>query len=156
MDMDPAYVSAVVGLTGVVIGGLTSFASSWLVAWAQLRDKNNRMDRDKREALFREIITEASRLYGDALSHEKDDVTDLVKLYALIAQARLVASTAVVAAAERVMDTIIETYLAPNRTLHEMRAYAREGGLNFLLELGKACREELAGINGIGRRRYFW
>ena len=32
---------------------------------------------------------EASRLYGDALSHQKDDVSDLVYLYALVAKIRL-------------------------------------------------------------------
>ena len=153
--MDPAYVSAFVGLAGVAIGGLTSFASSWLTQAAQLRDRNRQMERAKREALFTEIITEASRLYGDALSHEKDDVTDLVKLYALVAQVRLVASDAVVAAAERTMDTIIETYHAPNRSLYEMKAFAKQGGLNFLLDFGEACRRELGSITagGSGRGR---
>jgi hypothetical protein len=151
MDMDPGFVSAIFGLTGAAIGGVTSFASSWLVAWTQLRDKNREVERTRRERLFNEIINEASRLYGDALSHEKDDVADLVKLYALIAQARLVSSDEVAAAAERVMDTITDTYLAPNRTLHEMRAYAKEGGLDFLREFGEACRRDLAGVSHLGR-----
>jgi hypothetical protein len=135
---------------GAAIGGVTSFASSWLVVSTQLRHKNREMERARRETLFTEFINEAARLYGDALSHEKDDVTDLVKLYALVAHTRLVASAAVVAAAERVMDTITDTYLAPNRTLHEMRTYAKEGGLDFLREFGEACRKDLAGVSDVG------
>jgi len=46
-------------------------------------------------------------------------------LYALIANMRLLASNDVVAAAEEVLDVIIETYLAPNRSLHELRTMAR-------------------------------
>jgi hypothetical protein len=46
--------------------------------------------------------------------------------------------------AERVEDKILETYLGPNRTLQELRDFARKGGMNFLNEFSEACREELA------------
>jgi hypothetical protein len=42
------------------------------------------------------------------------------------------------------METIMETYLAPDRTLHEMWAFAKQGGMNLLLGFSAACREELA------------
>jgi hypothetical protein len=142
--MDSSVLSALSGLGGVVVGGLTSFATSWFVQQAQLREKHLEQERSKRESLFGEFFGEASRLYGDALSHEKDDVTDLVKLYALVAQMRLGCSQRVVAEAERTMDAIIATYLAPNRTLHEMRAYAQQGGMNFLVGFSEACRDDLA------------
>lgn len=88
-------------------------------------------ERARRETLYTDFINEASRLYGDALSHEKDEVTDLVLLYALIARMRLMASTHVVAAAEQTMNAIISSYLAPNKNLHELQALAAEGGMNF-------------------------
>ena len=149
--MDSGFISAIFGLTGAAIGGLTSFASSWLVASTQLRDKNREVERARREKLFNEIIGEAARLYGDALSHEKDEVMDLVKLYALVSQARLVASPAVLTAAEGLMDTITEAYLGPNRTLHEMRVYAKQGGMDFLREFSEACRKDLAGLGDFRR-----
>ena len=40
------------------------------------------------------------------------------------------------------MDTITATYLAPNRDLRELRMLAKEGGMNFLLEFGEACRTD--------------
>ena len=71
---------------------------------------------------------------GDALGHQKDEVADLVKIYALIGRIRLVSSRAVVTAAERTMDTISQTYLEPNRTLRETSTGA---GPIFLLNSGR-------------------
>ena len=142
--MEPAYISAFVGLLGVAIGGLTSFATSWFIQRAQLRAKDREAERGKREALFTEFIVEAARLYGDALSHEKDDVADMVRLYAIAAHLRLAASDKVVMAAEHTMRMIAEAYLAPNRTLHEMHEMAGRGAFDFLVEFSTACREELA------------
>jgi hypothetical protein len=149
--LDPAYVSALFGLAGVGIGGLTSFATAWLTQRAQVRDRLREAELVKREQLFGDFITEASRLFGDALSHEKDDVTDLVQLYAIVAKMRLVASQAVVAAATQAMDAIIQTYLAPNRTLQETQALLRQGGMNFLESFGEACRVEMQSIAGTAR-----
>jgi hypothetical protein len=141
--LDAAYVSALFGLVGVGIGGLTSFTTSWFTQEAQIRDRHLEAERQKREKLFNDFIAEASRLYADALSHEKDDIADLVQLYALMARMRLLTSRDVVAAAQQVMDTIIDTYLQPNRTLHELRALAEKGGMNFLTDFAEACRLEL-------------
>jgi hypothetical protein len=52
----------------------------------------------------------------------------------------LVSDRTVIDAAVRVEDTIIETYLGPNRTLHELMEYANKGGLGFR----EACRKDLA------------
>ncbi len=41
------------------------------------------------------------------------------------------------------MDAITTTYLAPNRNLRELQTLANEGGMNFLLEFGEACRRDL-------------
>jgi hypothetical protein len=141
--LDAGYVSAFFGLAGAIVGGLTSFVTSWITQKTQLTDKRREAERVIRHDLFKAFITEASRLYGDALSHEKDDVTDLVQLYALLANMRLLSSPTVVAAAEQVMDVIIDSYLAPNRSLHEIRNLAKEGKLNFLLDFAKASRVDL-------------
>lgn len=141
--MDP-YISALTGLVGVAIGSLTSFAATWLTHRSELNEKHRNAEVAKREKLFSDFIAEATRLFGDALSHQKDDVSDLVLLYALVAQMRLISSRPVVDAAERTMDHIIEAYLAPNRSLHEMADLARSGAMNFLFDFSEACRIELA------------
>jgi hypothetical protein len=136
--------SALMGLAGVAIGSLTSFATTWLTQGSQLKDRRREAEIAKREKLFTDFITEATRLYGDALSHQKDDVSDLVLLYALAAQMRLVVSDQVIATAEAAMERIIESYLEPNRSLHEIRDLAGSGAMDFLLDFGRACRVELS------------
>ena len=85
--MDTACISALSALGGATIGGLASFGSSWLT---QLRFSHQAV-KAMREALYAEFVDEASRLYGDALGHQKDDVPDRVKIYGLIGRIMLVA-----------------------------------------------------------------
>ncbi|MCS4093689.1 MULTISPECIES: hypothetical protein [unclassified Rhizobium] len=139
-----AYISALMGLAGVAMGSLASFATTWITQRSQVRERYREVEIAKREKLFSDFIGEATRLYGDALSHQKDDVSDLVLLYALVAQMRLICSRPIVDAAERTMDHIIEAYLAPNLSLHEIADLARSGAMNFLSDFGEVCRMELA------------
>jgi hypothetical protein len=41
------------------------------------------------------------------------------------------------------MDSIIDSYLAPNKTLHELRNMMVEGKMDFLVEFSEAARYEL-------------
>ena len=141
--MDAAYASAIFGLAGALIGSLSNVLTSWATQNAQRRDKVQGADYARKERLFSDFISEASRLYADALSHQKDDPTDLVGLYALIARMRLVAPAAIVNAAEDAMKAIVETYLEPNRNLREVRTLAQQGDLDFLLRFGDECRSHL-------------
>ena len=143
-DLNPAYFSAFAALAGAIIGGLTSFATSWFTQRAQLRTAHREAERAKLEALYNDFIAEAARVFGNFLTHQSDDVTNIVRLYALIGRMRLVSDRAVIVAAERVEAKILETYLGPNRTLHELREVARKGEMNFLTEFSEACREDLA------------
>jgi hypothetical protein len=142
--LNPAYVSAFAALAGALIGGLTSFGTSWFTQQAQLRHAHREAERSKLEALYNDFIAEAARLFGDSLTHQADDVTNMVRLYALVGRMRLVSAQAVIDAAVRIEDNILKTYLGPNRTLHELRDFAGTGGMNFLTEFSEACREDLA------------
>ena len=141
--MDQSLLTALAALAGALIGGLASLGSSWLTQSIQQRARNREQDRVRREALFTDFINEASRLYGDALSHEKDDVLDMVGLYAIVGRIRLISCDRVVKAAEKTMDSIIDAYLGPNKALHELRAMMMEGKMDFLVEFSEAGRYEL-------------
>ena len=141
--MDAAYISALSALGGATIGGLASFGSSWLTQRTQLRFSHHEAVKAKREALYADFIGEAARLYGDALGHQKDDVADLVKIYALLGRIRLVSPRSVVTAAEHTLDTISRTYLAPNRSLRDVIDDFQGGGSDFFAEFGEACRQDL-------------
>jgi hypothetical protein len=141
--MDPSLLTAFAALAGALVGGLASLGSSWLTQSIQQRARDREHDRARREALFTDFINEASRVYGDALSHEKDDVLDMIQLYAIVGRIRLISCDRVVKAAEQTMDGIIDTYLAPNKALHELRTMMTEGKMDFLVEFSEAARYEL-------------
>lgn len=150
--MDLNYLSALAGLAGAAIGGFTSFGSTWLTQRAQLHQQRVETARKQRERVFVDFLNEASRLFGDALGNEKNDVLDLVKLFATASHLRMVCSASTVAAAERVIGTIVETYRAPNRTLEELRDYAANGGLDPMREIAEAFRDELSSIHSVTAR----
>jgi hypothetical protein len=141
--MDAAFISALSALGGATIGRLASFGSSWLTQRTQLRFSQHEAVKAKREALYAEFVDEASRLYGDALGHQKDDVADLAKIYALIGRIRLVSARPVITAAERTFDTIVQAYLGPNRSLHEVMDDVHRSGFDFFTEFGEVCRQDL-------------
>ena len=142
--MDPAYASAFSALAGAAIGGLASFSTSWVTQRTQIRHTQSEAERARLEVLYSEFIAESARLLGDALSHQKDDIADMVGLYALVGRMRLVSSPAVVAAADQIILGIITTYQGPNLALHEMHEYVRDGRMNYLVEFGDAARADLA------------
>ena len=146
--MDAAYISAMFGLGGATVGALASFATTWMTHRTQFHDKLREAERATRIELFNTFISEASRLYGDALNHERDEVGELVLLYSMVARMELVASAATVDAARGVIDTVADTYLAPNLSLRELHDLARERKLDFLAEFGTACRKDLGASIG--------
>lgn len=66
-----------------------------------------------------------------------------MQLYAMIECMRLVSDKAEIVAAGHVEKTIIENYLGPNRTRHELMEFSRRGGMLFLSDFSEACRKDL-------------
>jgi hypothetical protein len=143
---DAAYLPAVAALAGSAIGGLTSFASAWLTQHHQERTKQLLQDKGRRQALYRQFIDEASKLYADALAHDKSDISALVSIYALIGQMRIVSNLAVVEKAEAVVRAIVETYFAPNRSFLEFRELVNSHTIDLLRPFTDECRAELQGL----------
>jgi hypothetical protein len=140
---DPAYLPAVAALAGSAIGGLTSFASAWLTQHYQDRAKRLSQDTGKRQLLYKQFIDEASKLYADALAHDKSDIAALISVYALIGRMRIVSSLAVVGKAEAVARTIVDTYFAPNKTFPEFRELVDNGTIDLLRDFTDECRADL-------------
>lgn len=141
--MDAAYLSAAAALIGSAIGGFTSLSTTWLTQHGQVKFQRLTQERAERETLFAQFIDEASRLYADAFTHDGTDLEKLSKLYAMIGRMRLVSTKGIVDHAEKVVDLIIETYLAPNRTFRDIKELRKKGAMNPLKEFSEACREEL-------------
>ena len=124
------------------IGGLATFATTWLSHYAQTQAQRLAQAMARQEHLFGEFIDEAARSLTDALTHELDDPAKLVRLYALVGKLRLFASAHVVSQAEEVMHRIIETYNLPNRDFHNPEDSRRQDA-DLLRAFSEACREDL-------------
>ena len=141
--MEAAYISAFAALAGTAIGGLTSFATSWITQQAQTRGQRLAAEREARAALFGRFLDEAAKLYSDALQTRRDDITGLIDIYALTNRIRLISSPQVAEAADTVCRMIVDAYLAPNMTLQEMRANWIDKHVDPLRDFSEACRREL-------------
>jgi hypothetical protein len=141
--MDPATISAFAALGGALIGGLTSFATSWLTQQTQVRVQQLTHKLTRQEDLYKEFIEEASRLYADSLVHDTPDVSQLIRLYVLISRMRVLASTPIVQNADKVARMIVNNYLAPNKTFPELRDMVNSGAIDPLRDFSEVSRAEL-------------
>jgi hypothetical protein len=140
--MDNAYMSAIAALVGSTIGALASLATTWLTQHSQERTQRFAQAMTRREHLYGEFIEEASKLFTDALTHQLEEPSKFVRLYALVGNLRLCASANVIVKAEEVMREIVETYNLPNmdfRNLEDRQEYDTD----VLRAFSEACREDL-------------
>ena len=148
--MHPAYISALAALAGSIIGGLTSLATSWLGQRTQAKADELIRERRRREELYRRFIDEASRLYVNALvcdeAQASAQAADLVKIYSVVSQMRVLSSQRVIQAAENIGRKIVDTYSAPKTTLAELREMLHEDTIDPLREFGEACRAEFEAL----------
>ena len=143
--METAYVSALAAIGGSAIGGFASLMASWVTHHTQFTEKTLTASRNRRVKIYRAFISEASKLYADAYQHEEGDLANLVNLYALLSEMRIVSSPAVVESAERTMRAIIDTYLSPNQSFKEVVQALGGDAANPMRDFGKSCRDELHG-----------
>ena len=141
--MDSATISAFAALGGALIGGLTSFTTTWLTQRTQSKAQQLAHKLAAREDLYKDFIEEASKLYADSLIHETSDVSEIVKLYAMVSRMRIVSSPATVDTADKVACVIVNTYLAPNKTFPQLRDMVNSGTIDMLRDFSEACRNEL-------------
>jgi hypothetical protein len=140
--MESSSLPTFAALAGAAIGGLTSFATSWITQHAQARAQQLVHRLTRQEELYKDFIDEASTLYVDSLVHETPDISQLVRLYAMMSRMRVLSSAPTVQAADNVARLIVNTYLAPNKTLPELRDMMNNGAMDPLREFSDACREE--------------
>jgi hypothetical protein len=146
--MEPATISALAALAGATIGGVTSFAATWLTQRTQARVQELTHSLTVREQLYKAFIDEASKLYVDALVHEISDVSNLVGLYAMISQMRVISARNTVESADKVARMIINTYRAPNKTLPELEDMVNRGVIDVLQTFSEAARQEFHRLGG--------
>jgi hypothetical protein len=142
----PISISALAALTGAGIGGLTSVLASWLNQHTQARAQWRAQDRIHRQELYKEFIEEASKSHIDSLQNDKPDLPALIGLYAKISRMRIISSSKVVESADHIVRTIVDTYLAPNKTFPELRDMLNSGSIDLVRNFSEACRAEFESL----------
>ena len=142
--MSTAYVPALAAFGGSAFGAISTIVTGWVSRRRRQRERHHARAFSKRERLYRSFIEEASRLYADALVCDKAEIPQLVGLYTLVGRMRILSSDEVVHAAERTGRLIIQTYLAPNRTIVDLPEFMEE--MDPLRDFGETCRRELVSL----------
>jgi hypothetical protein len=114
-DMDIAYLSTLSALAGSVVGGLTSGVATWLSQRVQARESQLAREMARRDELYKEFISAASKAYGEAILSNEPNVQELVALYAMISRMRVQSMPQTVACAEKIMRATIDTHFAPGQ-----------------------------------------
>jgi hypothetical protein len=141
--MDASIVSALSAVLGSLVGGSASIASSWVTQRTQGRREHVHNQVQKRETLYAEFISEASKLAIDALDHTLEKPERLADVYALLNRMRLTSSRSVVDAGDEVMHRILQRYFSPKMTPEEVEHYALTLHDDLLKPFSEACREEM-------------
>jgi len=141
--MDSSLISTASGLIGAIIGGLTSFMTSWVTQNVQARNQRLAAETARRQDLYGAFMDELATLYASALRAEAINYHDLVKVFALRGRITLMASAPVIAAAEGAVKFVVDLYLGPPRDALEVRAMMDQSSADAIGAFAKTCREEM-------------
>jgi hypothetical protein len=97
--------------------------------------------KDPATKALQNFIEETSRLYADALGHSKAEISDFVKVYALISRMRVLSNMQTIEKADRVVKMIVDTYFAPNKTLTELRGMLNSSAIDPLRDFSETCQK---------------
>lgn len=142
---NPATVPTLSAIGGSIIGALSSTVSAWIAQRHRERREVVAKKIAQLEQLYSDFINESARLLVDAVQHSLENPGMLVPLYALLSRIRLGSSTDVIESGERVIATILRTYVEPNLSPEEIQSAASRHN-DHLQEFSNACRRELESL----------
>ena len=140
--MDAGYITALAALGGAALGGFTPFATSWTTQRVQMNAERNATSKSRRQKLYNAFIDGAAKMYGDALIHDKLELSGLIELHTIVSRMRVFSSAAVIENAISVVRVITETYSQPNKSPLEIEEMIENGTIDLLKGFSEACRQE--------------
>jgi hypothetical protein len=145
--MDSTVVTAMAAALGSLVGAAGSIATTWITQRTQAIRANTEWRLRERESLYKEFITEASRLAVDALGHSLERPDQLAGLYGILSRIRLISGDQVLGEAEECCRRIVELYRRPNLTSDQIHVAYEANELDILKEFSSACRKELLAMS---------
>jgi hypothetical protein len=147
--MDAGYITALAALGGAALGGFTSFATSWTTQRVQMNAERTASSKSRRQKLYNAFIDGAAKMYGDALIHDKLELSGLIELHTIVSRMRVFSSVGVIENAISVVRVITETYSQPNKSPLEIEEMIENGTIDLLRGFSEACRQEFETNLGI-------
>ena len=141
--MDSSIVAAASALLGSSVGGLTTFATTFVNQRYVARRDMLVKDVANREQLYAEFLKEVADLYRESLNRTLDDLATQpshITMYSLLGRIRMLSSEPVLEAAEKIGEDIIEAYKCPSMTFKEWQQFSGPGDPWHAFT--KACRAE--------------
>jgi hypothetical protein len=121
--VDANLITGMAGVLGAVGGASAAIATTWITQKNQTIRERAKSETRKRETLYGDFITEASRLIADAFDHSLDKPEALVNLYAILGRIRLISSDAVLVAGREIEQIInVRDVQAQSEQLARIRA----------------------------------
>ena len=145
--MDSAYLSALSALAGTMIGGVTTFLTSWTTQMAQARSARLSEERARRDQLYSKFLDETARLYSYAMSEDKINHENLVNIFALRGRILLQSSSSIVEAADAIIKRLVSLYMTPNRSDDDLLRDIENSSDDLMVAFAKVCRAELRLLN---------
>jgi hypothetical protein len=145
--MDSAYLSALSALAGTMIGGVTTFLTSWTTQMAQARSARLSEERARRDQLYSKFLDETARLYSYAMSEDKINHKNLVNIFALRGRILLQSSSSIVEAADAIIKRLVSLYMTPNRSDDDLLRDIENSSDDLMVAFAKVCRAELRLLN---------
>ena len=150
----PITFSASSAIAGSFVGAFASVLSSYVMQSGAARRDFLARNVAARQRLYSKFIRDASRAYAAALTTNAGDLDRVVHLYSLVSRMRLIATPAVIDAAENAICSVVIRYSEVNVNLAELQATAQQPIKDPLAGFSAACRTELRALmTTIGRRR---
>ncbi len=148
--MEPAILSASAALIGSLIGGVSTFAASWVTQRRLLSTQVRLQHAAQHQALYSDFIIEASKRFTEAWNHQAEGPEVIAGLYSALGRMRLASSDQITKLAEEVIHSVIAAYADPNRTFDEFkhRILQRREQADPLRVFTEACRDELKTMRG--------
>ena len=138
--MDTSIIAAFSAILGTTVGGLITFLTTFLNQRFAMRRDILAKDVANREQLYSEFLKEVGNLYFDSVNRTLNDTSQqasLIAMYSLVGRIRMISSEAVLTAAEKVAEDIVESYKRPPITFQEFQQSWEAS--NPWHEFAKAC-----------------
>jgi hypothetical protein len=141
-----AIISALAALGGSSVGALAPVLSNFVLQRSATQRELLNREIAQREALYSDFINEASRVYAKSMTHDLENMDEIVSIYAMLSRIRLLSTEPVIHAAENFVRLIVTNFGQPNRTIEEIRSAALTAKTEPLSIFSLACRRELREI----------